>query len=136
MGRFRATRLADGETVTYSGDAPQAAHLGDDWRLEEIFEPPVVEEGPPVAPTVYGGRRWLTRLEFVALLSQEEYLGILAAARTNVAVEAWLRMLEWASADADGCCIDLDDVRLGTGMQALVELGLLTPERAAEVLRG
>jgi hypothetical protein len=137
MPLFQATNLDTHEVFQYEADQPQEEHLGGGWRLEQIYEFLPGPDDPPRAPEpVYGGRRRLSKLEFIDLLTDTEYVTILAAAKESVQIEAWIRKMELATPDNDGTSIDLDDPRTQGGVQALELIGLLGNGRAEEILRG
>ena len=79
-----------------------------------------VQPSPPV----------VTKLAFRFRLTDAEYVAILAAAKTDVAVEAWVKTFEMVSQ------VNLADPRTMAGVQQLVAAELLTSERAAEILTG
>ena len=82
----------------------------------------VVEQPPP--PPV------ITKLAFRFRLTDAEYVAILAAAKTDVTVEAWVKTFEMVFQ------VNLADPRTVAGVQQLVDAELLTSERAAEILTG
>jgi hypothetical protein len=137
MNHFRATDLQTGLVIEYEADAPQADHLGERWRLEQVFVADPAPDNPSEPdPRRYGGRRRLSKLEFIDLLTDTEYATILGAARESVAIEAWIKKLELATPNDDGTSIDLDDPRTQGGVQALGLIGLLGDGRAEEIMRG
>ena len=87
-------------------------------RYREVPQPPPVDSRPPV----------ITRIAFSSRLTDAEYVGIIAAAKTDVAVEAWLAKFNMVSQ------IDLSDQRTQAGVALLVSKGLLTQARADEIL--
>ena len=136
MSDFRATNLATGEVIEYQATTPQSEHVGEGWRLEQIFDQPVVlPPDVPVDTRLFGGRRWLTKLEFITLIAPE-YQAILDAANQSVAVQAWVKLIGWATPSNDATAINLDDPRTVMGLQGLQMAGLFTPERVAEILNG
>lgn len=78
-------------------------------------------------------KRRVSKLELVALLG-DDYIPILAASKSSVEVEAFVKMIDWATPEQDGTCIDLDDQRLTSGLARLEESGLLAAGRAAEIV--
>lgn len=138
MNRYIATNRDTGEAVEYEAATPQAEHLGADWVLESVS----VAQGTASEPDtrVYGGRRRLTKLEFIALFGDAAYVAILAMARESVQIEAWVRMLELATPNLDGTSVDLDEARTIDGMQAigavLAAQGVVGETWAAGVLNG
>jgi hypothetical protein len=77
----------------------------------------------------------LTKLQFVNLLGTS-YRDILIAAKSNVDVEMFVRMLDWATPDADGTSIDLQDPRLSYALNQLELGGLLPVGKTQEILNG
>lgn len=133
MSLFRATHNQTGQVVEYEDAAPLPIHLTEDWRLEEIGEAFVAPDAP-VDTRMFGGRRRLTKLEFVQLLG-DDFVSILSAAKQSVEIEAFVMLVTLATPDPDGCSINLDDPR----MQALHQLeaaGVLGAGRASEILNG
>jgi len=61
-------------------------------------------------------------------LKTAEFVGILLAAKTDVAVEAWKYVFDSAST------IDLDSQNTRDGMALLISKGLLTQQRGDEIL--
>jgi len=77
-------------------------------------------------------QRRLTKLAFIGRVG-DEFAGILTAAKTNVQVELFIRMLDWATPDPDGTSVDLDDPRVVTALTTLEAVGLLGTGRAQEI---
>jgi hypothetical protein len=91
----------------------------------------VVEETPETPPvTVYGGRRLLSRLEFLRLFTVTERITMRTAAKQSPVMEDYLQLLDLALE------ISLDDPDTVAGVQMMEGAGLLATGRAAEVLRG
>lgn len=80
------------------------------------------EPTPPTPPPI------ITKISLLTRLTDEEYVGILVAAKVDVEVEAWKNKF-----DTTGT-VNLEDTRTITGMNLLVSKGLLTQERATEIL--
>jgi hypothetical protein len=87
-------------------------------RYREVPQPPPVDSRPPV----------ITKLAFRFRLTDAEYVGILQAAKTQIAVAAWLETFNMVTQ------INLADPRTVAGVQQLAALDLLTDERAATIL--
>ena len=136
MPSFRATNKQTGEIVEYSQPLPLPEHLTEGWRLEEVSDAYVAPPDPeaPSDTRMFGGRRQLTKLEFVALLGND-FTAILSAAKQSVNVEAFVMMVTLATPDADGYAIDLDDPRMAA-LHQLEQAGVLGAGRAQEVLNG
>jgi hypothetical protein len=79
---------------------------------------------PPHAPP-----RVITKVAMLTgRLTQPEFVGILAAAKTDVAIEAWKYVFDSAGT------IDLDSQNTRSGLALLVTKGLLTQARADAIL--
>ena len=87
-------------------------------RYREVPQPPPVDSRPPV----------ITKLAFRFRLTDAEYVGILAAAKTEIAVQAWVETFAMVTQ------VNLADARTIAGVQQLAALDLLTDERAATIL--
>jgi hypothetical protein len=138
MPTFRATNLETQEVTEYEANQPQELHRGEGWWLEDVSEgiPSPEDAAQPPDTRRYGGRRRLSKLEFIDLLTDTEYATILGAARESVAIEAWIKKMELATPDDDGTSIDLDDPRTQGGVQALELIGLIGEGRAEVILNG
>jgi hypothetical protein len=76
---------------------------------------------PPLPPTI-------TKLAFRFRLTDAEYVAILEAADTDYAVKAWVETFNMVSQ------VNLSDERTIAGLNVLSSKGLLTQERATEIL--
>jgi hypothetical protein len=76
---------------------------------------------PPPPPII-------TKLAFRFRLTDAEYVGILQAAKTEIAVAAWVETFNMVSQ------VDLEDARTIAGVEHLVDFDLLTEERAEAIL--
>lgn len=70
----------------------------------------------------------ITKLAFRFRLTDAEYVGILQMAKNEIAVAAWVETFNMVSQ------VNLEDARTIAGVQQLVDLDLLTEERADEIL--
>lgn len=70
----------------------------------------------------------ITKLAFRYRLTDAEYVGILAAAKTDVEVAAWIETFNMVSQ------VNLEDPRTASGLDMMVAKNLLTAEREAEIL--
>jgi hypothetical protein len=120
MPTFKATD-PDGNITEYEAATPIPEHLGAGWRLEELVTvvPVIDPDVPPEPVTMYGGRRRITKLEFVELLGDAAYAAILTMQKQSVQVEAWVKKMELTTPDADGNSVNLDDPRTQAGVMAL-----------------
>lgn len=97
---------------------------GPGWSYSSgVFVPPPPPPAPPPLPNIITKVSMLTRR-----LTNAEFVGILTAAKTDVAIEAWKYVFDAASQ------IDLDAQNTKDGMALLVSRGLLTPARAEAIL--
>lgn len=80
------------------------------------------EPAPPPPPPI------ITKLAFRYRMTDQEYVGILTAAKTDVEVAAWVETFNMVSS------IDLDNQRTKDGVANLVDKSLLTQVRADEIL--
>lgn len=82
-----------------------------------------------VTPTVLPEKRIVTKVSFLTnRLTMQEFVGILTAAKTDQAIEAWKYVFDSSTQ------IDLDSQNTKDGMALLVANGLLTQERADQIL--
>ena len=77
--------------------------------------------------------RRLSKLEFIGRFSGS-YVNILNSAKVNTEIEMFVKMLDWATPDADGTSIDLDDPRVVGALQMLEAAGIIPPGTTASVL--
>ena len=70
----------------------------------------------------------ITRLALLDRMTDAEFSGILAAAKTDTDVEAWKTRFDVATS------IDLDSDRTKSGFDMLVTKNLLTQERTTKIL--
>ena len=82
----------------------------------------------PAAPPAPPETRVVTKIAMLTRFTDAEYVGILAASKTDIVVEAWR-----VKFDASGS-IDLGDPRTQSGMALLVAKGLFTQARADKIL--
>lgn len=80
------------------------------------------EPAPPPPPPI------ITKLAFRYRMTDQEYVGILTAAKTDVEVAAWVETFNMVSQ------INLDDPRTKSGLDMMVSKGLLTEQRETEIL--
>ena len=131
MPMFRATD-AEGNVTDYDEPTPRPEHFAAGWRLEEIVVAQAAPDAPvePVDTRVYGGRRELTPLEFLRLLTSQERVAIRTAAKTNPYIEDYLDLVDKADS------INLDNADVSGGLTILEAGGLLATGRAEEILNG
>jgi len=117
----------DGNTIDpvgYGGAVVDENPKPPAWALPD----PAAEQSAPSTPS-----RRLTKLAFVGRLGAD-FTTILQASKVNVYVEMFVRMLDWATPEADGTSVDLDDPRVAYALNMLEAGGLIGKGRAAEVL--
>lgn len=97
---------------------------GPGWSYSEgAFAPPPAPPPPPPLPNIITKVSMLTRR-----LTTAEFVGILTAAKTDPAIEAWKYVFDAATQ------VDLDAQNTKDGIALLVSRGLLTPARAEAIL--
>lgn len=93
------------------------------WKYENgAFSRPPVPPPPPPPPNI------ITKVAFRFRMTDAEYVGVLSAAKTDVEVASWVETFNMVSS------INLDSQRTKDGVAVLVSKGLLTQERANEIL--
>jgi hypothetical protein len=70
----------------------------------------------------------ITKVAFISRFTPEEYVGVVAATKTDVEVQAWYDLFQAANV------VDLSDPRTVAGVNSFVTKGLLTQERGNEIL--
>ena len=124
---YLVIRTSDGATV-YRYSAPQPIEwLGMEFATHDHVAEPEPTPNPP--PTVYGGRRILSRIEFLRLLTVQERVAIRALAKTNPVADDFMALLEAAME------VDLNNTDVAMGLKYLTEQACLAVGRA-EVIRG
>jgi hypothetical protein len=101
---------------------PENSYLkwdGHEWNLTDV-PPPVIEV--PIEPKI------ISKLGFLNRLGDDEYVAILAAAKTDVAIEAWINKFNLMGT------IDLNDTKIQTTLSMFVTKNLLTQEQMDNIL--
>lgn len=130
MSRYIVTRKADGAQVySYNAEAPI------EWQGMEFATFDHVEQPEPVAtvvpaPSLYGGRRDLTVLEFIRLFTSSERIAIRSAAEQSPAAADYLDLMYHAD------IVHLDDPDTQTALAMFEGVGILTAARRIEVNNG
>ena len=128
MPNYAVQNRAAGQVVdSYTADLPSHEDTYPYDTYNHIPQPEVI------APVV----RRVSKLEFVARLGDDEFTALLGLARESVDVEKFVKMIDWATPEADGTSIDLDDPRVQavSGLEpVLIALGKTQPGWAARVL--
>lgn len=111
----------DSSWIDLTGIDPQP---GPGWSYSGgVFVPPPPPPAPPPLPNIITKVAMLTRR-----LTTAEFVGILTAAKTDPAIEAWKYVFDAATV------VDLDGQNTKDGIALLVSRGLLTPARAEAIL--
>ena len=104
MSNWIVEKRLTGEVVhAYGADAPD--HFAD-YPLEQfnhIMQKPVVEVAAP---------RRVTKLDFVGRLGDDAFDYLLLMAKSSITIEKFVKLIDWATPEADGTSIDLDDPRV------------------------
>ena len=131
MAHYKATNRETSEVVEYDADVPQPEHLSPPWVCErvEVIEASI-DAGNSPSLTIYGGRRTISKLDFLRLFNPKERITIRLAATQSPEIQDYLYMLELAEE------IHLDDVETQTGVKSLEAAGVLATGRSAEILNG
>jgi hypothetical protein len=93
-----------------------------DEQVDELYRPVAEVSTAPVVKAP------ITKLAFMDRFTMEELAGIYTAAKTEVMIEVFLDKLKLATE------INLSDANTIVGVNALATAGLLTTDRAAEIL--
>jgi hypothetical protein len=100
--------------------------LAEEWFVEKYYPGHYRLVGPEPAPL--SPPPIITKLAFRYRLTDAEYVGILAAAKTDVEVAAWVETFNMVAQ------VNLDDPRTASGLEMMVTKSLLTEERKTEIL--
>jgi hypothetical protein len=135
MAHYKATNTQTNEVVEYDADGARPEHLVDPWDVSRVIVPdPPTDDVPPPDTRVYGGRRTISKLDFLRLFTQGERVAIMVfsagTGAPNVAVRDYMYLLEQATE------VNLDDAEISAGVGLLEAGGLLASGRAAEILNG
>ena len=138
---YSIIRKSDGgEIIRYGAASIVETINGTAYPLTEFDHVEYVADSPVVSATTYGGRRRLTKQEFIDLLGDAAVTFILSAAKTDIEVEKWVKRLDLTTPDPDGTSIDLDDPRTVAGVAtigaAMASLGVVSAEWVQGVLNG
>lgn len=114
--------MAVADAPLYQNWVPAPDGVGIGWHYDgEAFTAPQEPEQPePTHPQ-------LTSLEYLDLFTEAEQLAVVGATMTVPAVKLWYDRMLAAS------FVSYADPRTEAGLQALVDAGLLQPQRKAEI---
>lgn len=137
MTTYAVRRKSDGAEVhRYVADSP-IEWLGYEFAAHDHDAlPDEGDESAEALPAVFGGRRRLTKLEFLALLGHDEFKGVLSAASASIDVAAWVKMIDLATPEPDGTSVDLADARVQAGLAGLEAAAVLPAGTTERVMRG
>lgn len=135
MTTYVVTRKSDGEEV-FRFTADQLCDVADYPFAEFDYAALPDPEPDPVDTRMFGGRRRLSKLEFLALLGEDEFKGVLGAATVSIDVAAWVKMIDLATPEPDGTSVNLDDARVAAGLTSLEAAQVLPQGTTARVLHG
>jgi hypothetical protein len=107
----------DGKWICIDGMNPAP---GPYWTyIDGVFSPPDTSvKLPPI----------VTRLAFRFRLTDQEYIGILSAAKTDIEVASWVETFNMVSR------VNLEDPRTVAGLDMMVSKSLLADQRKTEIL--
>lgn len=130
MPTFRVINKATSQEVYRYGSDAAIEWVGMEFATHDhiLVEPPAEPEVP--APTVYGGRRILSKLEFLELFTPTERKAIKTARGVSEDLDDYLYLFELAEE------VNLDNASTQGGVALLEAGGLIGAGRAAEVLNG
>jgi len=117
-----AAVLAEREAVRRSSDAAEAAVLA----LQDVAAVQAFAWAPDAVPVP--APRLLTHERFIQRFTPSEWEAMTAAARSNAAMDAWMRRFSLAT------FVSIEDPATVAGVHALELAGILAPGRANEVL--
>jgi hypothetical protein len=120
-GPCPANSVAEAPPVTTGAEVAQ--WTGSEWIVLAAY-PPIPTPTPPVNDAVY------TRLQFLFLFTPEEIIAIQDAAVTNQTIMYYNYMINAV------VTLQLTDPAVITGVNMLATEGVITPERAAQILAG
>ena len=112
--------------VVYADTADEAV----DWQDYPFAD---FNHIPQADVPVVAQMRRVTKLEFVGRLG-DDYIQLLVAAKSNAAIEAFMKMIDWATPEADGTSLDLSDARIIVALAQLEQAGAIGTGRAAEIV--
>lgn len=123
--------LIEGGTVSTVVEQDDEPGIGGTWVeiTGQAVGPGFTYDGTSFASPVVVESRIITKVAMLTRrLTQAEFVGILTAAKADVAIEAWKYVFDAAST------IDLDSQNTKDGMALLVSKNLLTQARADAIL--
>lgn len=128
---MRRWALLNGDTVANVVEQDSEPTVGGTWVdvTGQHVGPGMVRDGDGwKTPDLVGGRIITKVAMLTRRLKTSEFVGILTAAKTDPAIEAWKYVFDAASQ------VDLDSQNTKDGMSLLVAKGLLTQARADAIL--
>lgn len=135
MPVYNVIRKSDGQQVyRYNADAP-VQWDGMEFAMHDHVEYVEVNSDGSIQGTATVVKRRLTKLEFIGKLGGD-FDTLFAASKVNLDAEKFMKMLDWATPEADGTSVDLDDPRVVGALTAFEQAGLIGTGRAQEILNG
>lgn len=139
--------LGQAYQVIVNGAVVKYVNLDGTFLFEMVptgYSSEVIDASPPLpswhvdsyivdTPFIPLSHRRVTKLEFIARLGTD-FRTILTAAKTDVDVEMFVKQIDWATPEADGTSIDLDDTRVIFALTSLETAGLIAAGRKQEIL--
>lgn len=111
------------KVFAYESDGSQDKYIKE--GLTPITEAEMVTLTTPPPPPP---KTQFTSLEFLAKFTEAEVLGVVSATLQSAPLKLWYDMMMAAT------FVDLEDLRTGQGLDALIAAGLLAPNRKDEIL--
>lgn len=127
---FDVIEKATGKVV-YRYESDVAIEWGGmEYVTHEHIQVPVTEPFDVVHPITNTEPRIITKLEYLRRFTVEERTAIRAAAKVSPILEDYLELMSLAEE------INLNDPDISSAIDMLVQAGMLTQDRAHEVLNG
>ena len=114
----------------FDTDVPDDAANGDGWVNGELIKPELVIAPPPEIPPALPAK--VSPVEFMLLFTSPERVAIKALRQTNPIIDDFLDIIE----DPRLTFVDLGLGSTVSAIDYLIYVGLVAPERKAEILTG
>ncbi len=114
---------SNNKVFAYESDGSQDSIISPELIAITEAEMLTLTAPPPPPP-----KTQFTSLEFLAKFTEAEVLGVVSATLQSAPLKLWYDMMMAAT------FVDLQDVRTGQGLDALIAAGLLAPNRKAQIL--
>ena len=116
--------------VFYDTDVPDDASSGDGWVNGELIKPELVIAPPPEIPPALPAK--VSPVEFMLLFTSPERVAIKALRQTDPIIDDFIDIIE----DPRLTFVDLGLGSTVSAIDYLIYVGLVAPERKAEILTG